>query len=67
MTAAQFEHLDAPAAEQVLRSRFTELARAGYEPATALVLASHVEADLDLAIDLLERGCPPETALRIVL
>jgi len=67
MTAAQFEQLDASRAEEVLRWRFQELLRAGYEPAGAMVVASHVDIDLHLAVDLLRRGCPPETALRIVL
>ena len=32
-----------------------------------MILASHVEVDLHEATLLLERGCPPETALQIVL
>jgi len=67
MTAAQFETLEAPEAEEVLRWRFEELVRAGYDPGHALVLASHVEVDLHLAVDLVRRGCPAETAIRIVL
>lgn len=67
MTAAQFEHLDAPEAEEVLRSRFEILVTGGYDPGSALLLASHVEIDCTAAVGLLERGCPPETALRIVL
>jgi hypothetical protein len=67
MTAAQFEELDAPQAEEVLRGRFEVLVGAGYDPGNALLLASHVEVELGLAVDLVTRGCPPSTALRIVL
>lgn len=67
MTAAQFEQLETPEIEAVLRWRFEVLVGAGYDPGSAMVLASHVEVDVHDAARLLERGCPPETALRIVL
>jgi hypothetical protein len=50
-----------------LRWRFEELVRSGYDIGSALVLASHVEIDLHDASALTRRGCPPETALRILL
>ncbi len=67
MTAAQFELIDETEAEAILRWRFEELVRAGYDIGSALVLASHVEIDLHNASALTRRGCPPETALRILL
>lgn len=67
MTAAQFEQLEAPEVEAVLRWRFEALIRAGYDAGNAMILASHVEVDLHDATRLLERGCPPETAMKIVL
>jgi hypothetical protein len=67
MTAAQFEQIDEIEAEAILRWRFEELMRAGYDIGSALLLASHVEIDLHLATSLGLRGCPPETALRILL
>ena len=67
MTAAQFEELEAPVVEAVLRWRFEELIRAGYDAGSAMILASHVEVDLHDATTLIERGCPPETAMQIVL
>jgi hypothetical protein len=67
VTAAQFEQLDAPQAEEVLRLRFEVLVAGGYDPGSALLLASHVEVGVEPAIALVERGCPPETALRIIL
>jgi hypothetical protein len=67
MTAAQFELIDETEAEAILRWRFEELVRAGYDVGSALVLASHVEVDLHQAADLTRRGCSPQTALRILL
>jgi hypothetical protein len=67
MTAAQFELIDETEAEAILRWRFEELMRAGYDIGSALVVASHVEVDLHDASLLARRGCPPETAVRILL
>jgi hypothetical protein len=67
MTAAQFELIDETEAEAILRWRFEELVRAGYDVGSALVLATHVEVDLHDASSLPRRGCPPETAVRILL
>lgn len=67
MTAAQFEAIDETEAEMILRWRFDELVRAGYDIGSALLLASHVEIDLHDASALVRRGCPSETALRILL
>ena len=55
MTAAQFEAIDETEAEMILRWRFDELVRAGYDVGTALVLASHVEIDLHQATELVRR------------
>ena len=67
MTAAQFELIDESEAEAILRWRFEELVRSGYDIGAALGLASHVEVDLHTATDLVTRGCPADTALRILL
>jgi hypothetical protein len=67
VTAAQFEALETPVVEAVLRWRFEALIEAGYDAGNALILASHVEVDLHHASRLLARGCPPETAMRICL
>lgn len=67
MTAAQFELIDETEAEAILRWRFEELVRSGYDIGSALVLASHVEVDLHVATELFTRGCPAGTALRILL
>jgi hypothetical protein len=67
MTAAQFETIEETEMEAILRWRFEELVRSGYDIASALVLASHVEIDLHGASTLVRRGCPSDTALRILL
>jgi hypothetical protein len=67
MTAAQFEAIDETEAELILRWRFDELVRAGYDVGTALLLASHVEIDLHDATALVRQGCPADTAVRILL
>jgi hypothetical protein len=53
--------------ERVARWRLEQLVRAGYEETAALVLADLVHVDLHLAVDLVRQGCPPDTALRILL
>jgi hypothetical protein len=67
MTTAQLEEAESPEVEAVLRWRFEELVRAGYDAGSALIIAGHSEVDLHVARHLLERGCPPETAIQIVL
>jgi len=67
MTVAQFEELEVAEAERVIRWRFDELTRAGFDPADALVLATHLDVDLHVAAGLVGSGCPRETALRILL
>jgi hypothetical protein len=47
--------------------RFTALIRAGYPHADAWLLAAVKEVDLRVAEQLLADGCPPATALRILL
>ena len=53
--------------EQIERWRAEELERAGYGAEEAVELASRDYVDLHLAVELLQRGCPTETALRILL
>jgi hypothetical protein len=51
---------------RIERWRAEELERAGYGPAEAAELAGRHDVDLHLAVELLEKGCPPELALRIL-
>ena len=53
--------------ERIERWRAEELERAGYEPRAAGRLAVRHDVDLHTAVELLERGCPPDLALRILL
>jgi hypothetical protein len=54
-------------AESILVWRFEKLSEAGYDFGDALSLSVAADVDLRLACRLLERGCPPQTALRILL
>ncbi|MGL6280435.1 MAG: hypothetical protein ACRC50_12885 [Gaiella sp.] len=67
MTAAQFEELQVDEAADVLAWRFDALCRSGYDLDSAARLASQVEIDLHDALTLVARGCPPATALKILL
>ena len=53
--------------ERVEHWRAKELERAGYDRKAARELASRHDVDLHRAVKLLERGCSPELALRILL
>lgn len=67
MTASQFEQLEEHEATEVLRWRFEVLVRAGYDMEQSAVLAAHVEVELHDAVQLIDRGCDGDTALRILL
>jgi hypothetical protein len=54
-------------ADRVSRWRAEELERAGYELSAAAVLAASSGVDLHLAVGLLERGCPQDVAMQILL
>lgn len=56
-----------PEQERVERWRAEALERAGYGAAAAAELAARMDIDLHRAIGLLENGCPPDTALKILL
>jgi hypothetical protein len=53
--------------ERVARWRAEELERAGYDLGSAAVLAASFGVDLHLAVELLERGCPQDVAMQILL
>jgi hypothetical protein len=54
-------------APEVLRWRWEQLLDAGYDATTASYLAKRVEIDLHVAVRLVHDGCPPETALQILV
>ena len=67
MTAAKATLDRDPEAERVVTWRREELERAGYDRSAAGKIAERMDIDLHFAVDLLRQGCPPETALSILL
>lgn len=53
--------------DRLLRWRCQELRRAGYSLKNAILLAMNTEVELRLALALPARGCPHETAFRILV
>ena len=56
----------APAWDDVLRWRRDQLVAAGFEPPLAIALAQDRRYDLHAVIELVERGCAPRLAVRIL-
>jgi hypothetical protein len=52
---------------RVVLWRTATLAEAGYDEESAIDLALNADVDLHLATTLVRRGCPVETAKRILL
>ena len=53
--------------ELVEQWRLEALRRAGYDAEAATILAASHDVDLHSAIELLERGCPADLALQILI
>ena len=51
---------------QVVRWRREQLAETGFSPPLATRIANDTRYDLHALIELVERGCPPELAARIL-
>jgi hypothetical protein len=56
-----------PELETVRGWRGEQLRQAGYRGAPLLLLTDSLDVDLHVAVKLIERGCPQDTALRILL
>jgi hypothetical protein len=54
------------ALEQVVRWRREQLVGSGFAPALAARVAENTDYDLHALIELVERGCPSELAVRIL-
>jgi hypothetical protein len=67
VAATEITLIDQTEIERIERWRAEELERAGYEPRAAGRLAVRHDVDLHAAVELLERGCPADLALRILL
>ena len=65
MTAADVQ--ERSEIERIEGWRREELERAGYSVEAAEALAARHDIDLHAAVELVERGCPPEIAIRILL
>jgi len=66
MPAAEL-HIRETELERIERWREDMLERAGYAADDATEIAGRHDVDLHTAIGLLEKGCPAEVALRILL
>ena len=67
MTAAELHIVIETELDRVEHWRAEELVRAGYDPSDAVALAARHDIDLHLAVELVEQGCPHETALDILI
>ena len=56
----------APEAREVVHWRRDQLVEAGFDPTPATRLAKDSRYDLHALIALVERGCPPDLAVRIL-
>jgi hypothetical protein len=54
------------ALDQVVRWRCEQLMESGFAPPLAARVAENTHYDLHALIDLVERGCQPELAVRIL-
>ena len=66
MSAAEV-HIQETENDRVERWRTEALERVGYAPDAAATIAARHDVDLHLAIELIERGCSPDVALKILL
>jgi hypothetical protein len=67
MSQTELHVLENTELDKIERWRTEELVRAGYGTHAAERLAARHDIDLHLAVGLLEQGCPPELALKILL
>ena len=54
------------ATDEVARWREEQLTGSGFAPALAVEIAGDARYDLHALIELVERGCPPDLAVRIL-
>ena len=67
MSAIEIKSQQGSEEDRVLTWRREELERAGYDEHVAQMLSELRYVDLHLATHLLRRGCPAETALKILV
>jgi hypothetical protein len=66
MTVAELDRLEVPWVDAVREWRLEALLGAGYEREDATEVAFYLDIDLHYAVDLVRRGCPSATAVKIV-
>jgi hypothetical protein len=64
--AAAHDIIEETELDRVERWRTAELMRVGFAGDDAVALAARMDVDLHEAIELVQRGCPPELAFRIL-
>jgi hypothetical protein len=52
--------------DEVVRWRREQLGASGFAPALASTVSENTHYDLHALIELVERGCPPQLAVRIL-
>jgi hypothetical protein len=67
MRDATLERVKRSESAKVARWRRECLLSAGYDWRTAVCLANRAEVDLHAAVELVRRGCPPATAVAILV
>ena len=67
MAQTELHVLEDTELEKIERWRTEELMRAGYGTRSAGRLATRHDIDLHRAVQLLDMGCPPELAVKILL
>jgi hypothetical protein len=67
MAQTEIHVLEDTELERIQRWRAEELMRAGYAARAAGRLATRHDIDLHRAVSLVEQGCPPELAVKILL
>jgi bifunctional DNase/RNase len=67
MTAVDLHIAPETEMERVEHWRAEELVRAGFDPSDAIALAARHDIDLHLAVELVQQGCPYETAIDILI
>ena len=67
MAAADVDYAPDTEMDKVEHWRAEELVRAGFDPSDAIALAARHDIDLHFAVELIEQGCPYETAIEILI
>ena len=62
----QTKAISVQALDEVVRWRCEQLVESGFAPALAASVARNAQYDLHALIELVERGCRPELAVRIL-